>query len=177
MRRLILAGAFVATVWAANYAVNHWGLVSVGFGLMAPAGVYFAGLGFLLRDALQEAAGRVWVVGAILAGALLSYLLGGGGMISGGLVPLAAASAAAFLVSELADFAVYTPLRERTLGGAVGFSQIVGAGLDSLLFLYLAFGPDGLAFWRGQFVGKTLMVLPVVVLLLVARRRASPVTA
>jgi hypothetical protein len=169
--KFLAFGLFVATVYAANRALTEWGVVPVGFGLEAPAGVYFAGLGFLLRDWLHELAGRAWVIVAILTGAALSFALGADATIPGGYVPIAVASAAAFLISELADFSVYTPLRERTLAGAVGASQVVGATVDSLLFLWLAFGSVAL-FW-GQFVGKTLMVLPVVLVLLVRSHRAA----
>ena len=47
----------VATVFAANCAINRFGIVSVGFDLHAPAAVYFAGLAFSLRD-LDIAAGE-----------------------------------------------------------------------------------------------------------------------
>lgn len=167
--KYLAAGLFVATVYAANWALTRWGVVSVGFGLTAPAGVFFAGLGFLLRDWLQELGGRLWVVGAILAGACLSYLLGADAHIPGGHVSIAVASGCAFLLSELADFSVYTPIRERTVAGAVGVSQVVGAAVDSALFLWLAFGSLTL-FW-GQFWGKTLMVLPVVAVLAWRGRR------
>ena len=60
---VIAAIAFVGTVYAANYAVEHWGFVSVGFGLMAPAGVYFAGLAFTLRDIVHRMLGRGAVIG------------------------------------------------------------------------------------------------------------------
>lgn len=58
---------------------------------------------------------------------------------------LALASATAFLLSELADFAVYDRLRKRGLALAVMLSGIVGATLDSLLFSWLAFGTIGWA--------------------------------
>jgi uncharacterized PurR-regulated membrane protein YhhQ (DUF165 family) len=67
------------------------------------------------------------------------------------------ASASAFLVSELADFLVYTPLQKDGLVLAVLASSVVGLVVDSLLFLYLAFG--SLEFIEGQIVGKTWMVL------------------
>ena len=50
------------------------------------------------------------------------------------------ASAAAFLFSELADTAVYTPLARRRLISAVLASSLVGTIIDSTLFLWLAFG-------------------------------------
>lgn len=165
--KLIIAAVFVATVYAANWALTTFGVVPIGFGLRAPAGVFFAGAGFLLRDALHETGGRMWVVGAIVAGALLSWQLGASASIPGGHASIAVASACAFLLSESADFAVYAPLRERSLTSAVGLSQVVGAAVDSALFLWLAFG--SLALFAGQFVGKTLLVLPA--LAIVAGRR------
>jgi len=65
---------------------------------------------------------------------------------------LALASGAAFLLSELADFAVYTPLQRRRLMLAVLLSGIAGAVVDSILFLYLAFG--SLDYLLGQVIGK-----------------------
>ncbi len=105
---LFLAG-YIATIFAANWAIATFGVVPVGFGLEAPAGVYFAGLAFTFRDLVQEKFGRLWTLGAILAGAGLSVLVS---------PEFALASGAAFLFSELADFAVYTPLRERHWLGA-----------------------------------------------------------
>lgn len=151
--------AFVATVFAANWAIQMFGVVPVGFGLMAPAGVYFAGLAFTFRDLTQETLGRRWTVAAIVIGAALSGVLSG---------LLALASGAAFLLSELADFAVYTPLRERHWIGAVAASNIVGLTVDSALFLWLAFG--SLDFLSGQIVGKVTMTVLAVVLLTVWRR-------
>lgn len=171
--KYLAAVLFVGTVYMANWALTQWGTVPVWPGLVAPAGVYFAGLGFLLRDWLQELGGRLWVVGAILAGAFLSFLLGANATIPGGHTSIAVASGCAFLLSELADFSVYTPLRERSLSAAVGLSQVAGATVDSILFLTLAFG--SLALFWGQFVGKTLMVLPAVAVLAVMRAR-KPVT-
>ena len=67
------------------------------------------------------------------------------------------ASGVAFLISEFADLAVYTPLQKRRLVVAVVASSIVGLIVDSIIFLQLAFGSlDHLA---GQIVGKGWMVL------------------
>lgn len=159
---LVTAALYIGTVFAANWAITHVGMVPVGFGLMAPAGVYFAGLAFSLRDLTHESLGRGAVLVAIIAGAVLS----------GWLSPqLALASGAAFLVSELADFAVYTPLRERSWLGAVALSNTVGLTLDSVLFLWLAFG--SLDFLPGQIVGKAVMTILAIVLLGLGRRALS----
>lgn len=169
--KYLTAAAFIGTVIAANWAVETYGIVPIGFGLEAPAGVFFAGLGFLLRDVLHEIGGRVWVVGVIVAGAFLSWWVSTSATIPGGLVPLAVASGCAFLVSEFADFSVYAPLRHKTLAGGVAASQLVGAAVDSALFLYLAFG--SLAFFTGQFVGKSLLVLPAIAVLGVWKVRTA----
>ena len=69
----------------------------------------------------------------------------------------ALASGVAFLVSELADLAVYTPLERRSWIGAVALSNTVGLVVDSMLFLALAFGSQ--EFLAGQVVGKAWMTL------------------
>lgn len=165
---LVATAAFVATVWLANYAVEHWGIVSVGFGLTAPAGVYFVGLAFTLRDIIHRTLGRYVVLGAIVAGSLLSYWVSDAVTLPGGVVSLAVASGIAFLISELADLSVYEPLRTRGWMPAVLASNVVGLLVDSALFLWLAFG--SLAFFWGQAVGKAWMtVLAIPILLLIHR--------
>jgi uncharacterized PurR-regulated membrane protein YhhQ (DUF165 family) len=156
--------AFIACIPAANWMMGHVGTVCIAGGpcllpvfpwgpdnrpLMAPSGVAMVGLALVLRDLVQRRLGRVAGLLAIAAGAALS----------GAVAPpaLVIASTAAFFLSELADFAVYTPLQKRDLVLAVLASSIVGLIVDSLLFLYLAFG--NLDFIAGQIVGKTWMVL------------------
>ncbi len=174
--KYVITAAFISTVYAANWALTKYGVIHLFGGLYAPAGVFFAGIGFTLRCALQEVANRLWVIGAILAGAALSYWLGASTLIPGGHVQIAVASACAFLFSELADWSVYTPLRTKTLAGGITAAQVVGATVDSLLFLWLAFGSVSL-FW-GQFVGKTLCVLPALVLVTAWRaKQRRPVLA
>jgi len=144
---------YIASIFVANWLITHFGLVPVGFGLKAPAGVYVAGLAFILRDVVQDDLGIGWVIYAILAGATVSLTLS---------AHFAIASGAAFLVSELADFAVYTPLRRRSWAAAAVFSNTVGDLVDSALFLWLAFG--SLANVAGLVLGKWYVTLPVVVI-------------
>jgi uncharacterized PurR-regulated membrane protein YhhQ (DUF165 family) len=146
--------AFIACVFGANWAIETFGLVPVGFGLMAPAGVYFAGLTFTFRDLAHESVGRGWVIVAILVGAALSAFVS---------PAFAIASGAAFLVSEMADLAVYSPLRRRNWLGAVAASNTVGLVIDSALFLWLAFG--SLEFLTGQVVGKAWMTVLAIAIL------------
>jgi hypothetical protein len=161
MKYIILVG-YIGVIIAANWSISQWGIITIGFGLMAPAGVYWAGLAFSLRDALHEISGKTWVVGAILVGALLSGLLEDTQRI-------ALASGTAFLVSELADLAVYTPLRKRGKVVALATSNAVGLAIDSALFLWLAFG--SLDFIQGQIVAKAYMTGGVIALMLVWRYR------
>lgn len=172
-RRLALAAAFVATVYAANWALEQYGLIELPvIGWMAPAGVFFAGLGFGLRDALHEAGGRSWVFACIAIGAGLSYWVSDGVTIPGGHASIAVAGGIAFALSELADFAIYAPLRDRQWIGAVVLSNLVGAVIDSALFLWLAFGAaDAMG---GQVLGKALMILPALPVVWEVRRRALP---
>ncbi|KAB2587487.1 VUT family protein [Streptomyces arboris] len=152
--------AYIATIPAANLAVSHFGVVPVGFGYTAPAGVYMVGLALVLRDLAREAAGRSAVLTAIAIGTLLSYLLADPN--------LATASAIAFAVAEIMDFAVYEPLRQRGLLLAMLASNAVGLLADSLLFLQLAFG--SLDYLPGQILGKTWMTLAAVTTLTLLRR-------
>ena len=156
--------AFIACIPAANWMIGNVGTVCVPQGpclvpvspwgpggqpLMAPSGVLMIGLALVLRDMVQRRLGRSVAITAIVAGAALS----------GAVAPpqLIVASAAAFLLSELADFAVYTPLQSRGLMLAVLASSVVGLVVDSVLFLWLAFG--SLDYVAGQILGKLWMVL------------------
>jgi uncharacterized PurR-regulated membrane protein YhhQ (DUF165 family) len=171
----VLAVAYVLTILLANYAITHWGrapafpggpyTVPVWPGVDAPSGVLFAGLAFTFRDLTQEWLGRKVVIAAILVGALLSWLVTSNR-------DLAVASAVAFLFSELVDFAVYQPFRERRWLLAVALSNVAGLIVDSLLFLQLAFG--SLQFWQGQVIGKFWMTVLAVLVLLALRRWVIP---
>lgn len=169
MKPLAAFLAFAATIPAANWLIGNVGttcvpdgpcLVPVGFGLMAPSGVLMIGLALVLRDWLHELAGWWWAFMAVLAGGLLSGLV----------APweLALASAAAFTMSEMADLLVYAPLRAKSRHLAVMASGIVGAIVDSILFLHIAF--DSLDHLGGQVVGK-LYASAAVALFLWARGR------
>jgi uncharacterized PurR-regulated membrane protein YhhQ (DUF165 family) len=151
---------YISTIFVANLAIERFGLVPVGFGLYAPAGVYFVGLAFTFRDLLQDRKGKAHVSFAIIVGALLSALVS---------PQFAAASGVAFLVSEAADFAIYTPLREKNWILGVALSNVAGLVLDSALFLIIAFG--SLEFMPGQVLGKAYMTALAVLLLWFVRRQ------
>jgi queuosine precursor transporter len=156
---LAAAAALLGTTLLANWLIVTFGLVPVGFGLLAPAGVFAAGLAFTLRDVVHRCLGPWAVMTAILIGAALSLLVS---------PAFAVASAAAFLTSELMDLAVFTPLHRRSWLGAVIASNTVGLVVDSIVFLTLAFG--SLHFLAGQVVGKAWVTAATVVLIVGGRR-------
>lgn len=156
-------GSYVASIVAANVTLQLVGLIPVGFGLMAPAGVLWAGAALTLRDLVQDRLGRRAVLAAIVGGAALSWLVS---------PAFAVASGTAFLISESVDFAVYTPLRHRWWTVAVAVSNTVGLVVDSALFLWLAFG--SLDFLAGQIVGKLYVTAATVVVLWYRRRGLRP---
>lgn len=130
MNARLIAGVvgLLAAIVGANYLTSTYGLVT-WLGLTATAGTWVAGFAFVARDTIHEAGGKRWVVSVIIIGALLSAILS---------PRLALASGIAFLLSELADFAVYTPLRNRSRTAAAILSNTVGAVVDTIVFLTLA---------------------------------------
>jgi queuosine precursor transporter len=167
---IVFVALFALTIPAANWLIGHAGtvcqpagpcLIPVAPGLMAPSGVMMAGAALVLRDLVQRRLGAAASSLAILAGAILSASLAPPALV--------VASAAAFLLSEFADLAVYTPLVRRGLIVAVVASSVVGLVVDSVVFLWLAFG--SLDFLLGQIVGKAWMVLLSIPFVAWLRRR------
>lgn len=148
-RRLaIAAGAFVACAALSNVLTSHYGIVEVGFGLVASAGTFTAGLALGARDLIQRWGGRRASLIAIAVGSVLSLLVGAAGRI-------ALASCVAFAVSESVDLLVYSRARRKGgHNGAVLASNTVAAPIDTLVFLAIAGFPFGLAAIAGQMVGK-----------------------
>lgn len=162
---------FALTIPLANWLIGNVGTMCIPngpcmvpvdfglFGLMAPSGVLVVGAALVLRDVVHERLGAMWALAAIAVGAVLSAFLSAPALVL--------ASVAAFVLAELADFAVYAPLRKRHLTGAVLASGVVGAVVDSAVFLWLAFG--SFAFIEGQIVGKLWMTVAAAGALYVAR--------
>jgi queuosine precursor transporter len=107
---------FCVTIPAANWMIGHAGeacsasspcVAPVAPGVMAPCDVLMIGAALVLRELTQRRLGVEFGIASIVAG----------GALSAGLAPgaLVFASATAFLLSELADFAVYSPLARRRL--------------------------------------------------------------
>jgi uncharacterized PurR-regulated membrane protein YhhQ (DUF165 family) len=166
----IYLAAIALCIPTANWMIGNVGkfcvpdgpcVIPVAPGLTAPSGVLMIGLALVLRDLVQRNLGVKWAAGAVVVGAALSTFVAPPALVI--------ASASAFLLSELADLAVYTPLQKKRLVLAVFASSVVGLVIDSAVFLYLAFG--NLDFIAGQIVGKVWMVLAALQVIHFMRRR------
>lgn len=157
------AGTLLASIIVANWATTRFGFVPVGFGFAATAGTFAAGFALAARDATQDLLGKPKMLAVLAIGAVLSYLIAD---------PfIATASAVAFAVAELLNFAVYTPLRNRSKLGdrrwaaAVTASSLTGALADTVIFLAIAFGWAAvLPALAGQLVGKAWATLAYLIL-------------
>ncbi len=167
---IIFLVGFGLCIPAANWFIGNVGtvcppdspcLIPVAPGVMAPSGVVMIGLAFVLRDLVQRRVGVRWAAVAVALGAGLSAFFAPPALVL--------ASGMAFLFSETADLAVYTPLQRRRLLLAVFASSVVGLVVDSILFLYLAFG--SLEFLPGQVIGKAGMVVLTLPFIVLLRRR------
>jgi uncharacterized PurR-regulated membrane protein YhhQ (DUF165 family) len=171
MLKFAAFGLFGATIPIANWLIGNVGncipngpcLIPVGFGLMAPSGVLMIGVALVLRDWLHELAGWRWSFLAVFIGAVLSLLFSP--------PALAIASATAFLLAETLDLVIYSKLRNRGKPLAVLASQIVGAAMDSILFVLIAFG--SLDFSAGTTLAKIYAGALVAALLWAKSRRQS----
>ena len=162
--------AYIGSIFMANWFIGHIGqqlapngphVIQVWPGIYAPSGVLWVGVALVMRDIVQFFLGRRIAVVAMLVGAVLSYFVA---------PSLALASATAFLLSESADLFVYTPMiRRRWVVPAVFCSSTVGLVVDSVVFLFLAFG--SLEFIEGQIIGKFWMTCVAAAVIWFLRRR------
>lgn len=136
--------AYLACLPLANCVMGSWGtvcltggtcLIPVAPDLLTPSGTLVPGLALVLRDLVQIHLGRTWALTAIVLGTELAWVLAPMDVI----VP----SAAAFLVSEMADLAVFDLLKRQTTPVRVAASNLVGLVVDSAVFVALAFGDFG----------------------------------
>lgn len=169
MNRYAYLLGYFATIPLANLMISNIGtecipngpcIIPVGFGLTAPSGVLMVGAALVLRDKVQEDFGAKTSFAALILAFVLSYLIAN--------PYVAIASAAAFLISELSDFSIYTYLRQKSRELAIAASGIVGALLDSAIFLFIAFG--SLEFIAGQVLAKGAISIAVATILKIKRR-------
>ena len=118
--------AYVASIVLVNWLFDVLPVIETPLGAWPPASI-IVGFVLILRDLAQREVGH-YVLLAMLAAGIITYVM---------VDPfIALASVAAFLVSETADWLVYTvtkrPLRDRILA-----SSAVSSPLDSVVFLGL----------------------------------------
>lgn len=123
---MMWVAAYVASIVLVNWLFDVLPIIETPLGAWPPASIV-VGFVLILRDLAQREIGH-YVLIAMLAAGLLTYVM---------VDPfIAFASVSAFLVSEIADWIVYTvtrrPLRDRILA-----SSAVGSPLDSVVFLGL----------------------------------------
>lgn len=119
--------AYVALIVAVNYGFTVVPLVPTPWGDMFPPMSLAVGLVFVARDFAQREAGH-WVIGAMLVGGVISYFMAS--------PYVAIASVSAFLVSETADWIVYTWTR-RPFAQRILISSVISTPIDSAVFLYM----------------------------------------
>ncbi len=117
--------AYVVLIVAVNYGFTVSPMVALPGGEQWPPISLLVGFIFVARDFAQREIGHRVIIAMLIAGGL-SYVMAD---------PfVAAASVAAFLISEFADWAVYSftgrPFAQRVL-----LSSAVGTPLDSIVFL------------------------------------------
>ena len=139
-----LVGLYIAAIVGVNYGFVHVPLVDLGPLGMWPPMSLLVGFVFILRDYAQRSVGH-WVIPGMAAGAVLSYILAS---------PfVAVASATAFAISELINWAVYTTSKKRTFvhradseqmqaaqmfdDMVIVLSSVISTPLDSAVFLIM----------------------------------------
>ena len=144
---------YLGSIVVANLLVMNFGIIQVA-GLSFPAGAVAVGFTFTARDLVQRRFGKwgcwIWMLVASGISAVFSPTL-------------ALASLGAFIVAEGLDWAVFTASPLSFRGRAI-VSNLVGTPLDSIIFVYLAFGPIWDAMW-GQTIIKLASSLLIVFLM------------
>lgn len=124
----LLVGLYVAAMVTANLLVWWFGP------WFSPINSFLLiGLDLTLRDVLHDRLTKWQMLGVILAGGAITWAA------NPSAAHIAIASATAFGLSALADWATYAKLRARSWFVRSNGSNIVGAAVDSLVFPTLAF--------------------------------------
>lgn len=146
---IVVSGAYIAAVTAANLLVARYGPTVTIINAFA-----LIGLDLALRDYLHDAwqARRATKMGAlILAAGIISYAANP----AAGRIALA--SLIAFTIAATADWFIYHQLRGKHWFKRANASNTVGAAVDSIAFPILAFGwPPLIPIIVGQFIAKAL---------------------
>lgn len=149
---VLLVIVYLAAITAANLAVAWFGPAAAPW-----IALVLIGLDLTCRDVLHDrwTHGRTWkMAGLILGGSAASWGINQVALDIPNVGRVAAASAVSFLLASSADWLVYQLAQRRPWWQRVNGSNVVGALVDSLAFLPLAFGQVLPGPMAGQFVAK-----------------------
>jgi uncharacterized PurR-regulated membrane protein YhhQ (DUF165 family) len=133
VRILVSVGTYVASIIMVNWlfapaqlvqGITFW---STPFGDLFLANLV-VGFVFVLRDYAQREIGHRVLLATLIAGIITYFMVDPG---------IAVASVTAFVLSEMADWAIYSFTR-RPLQSRILISSLVAVPLDTLAFQYLA---------------------------------------
>jgi uncharacterized PurR-regulated membrane protein YhhQ (DUF165 family) len=123
--RIPFTALYIALIVLVNWAFVVVEPIRLPGGVIWPPMTVVVGLIFVVRDFAQREIGH-YVLGAMGIGVLLSYFMAG--------PDVAMASVTAFLISEIADWAVYSftklPLSQRVI-----WSSVISTPIDTFVFL------------------------------------------
>lgn len=143
----MLVSIYLAAIVLANLSVAYFGPVAV-----IPNAFLFIALDLVSRDRLHDrwqGSGLMWRMAALIAtGSVLSWL------INRNAGPIALASFVAFAAAATVDTLMYHALRRRSWMVKVNGSNIPAAIVDSVVFLWLAFGVGALVLAPLQVLAK-----------------------
>ena len=154
---------YIGMIVAVNYGFSVTPLVALPDGTMWPPMSLAVGFIFVIRDFAQREVGHR-VLLAMLVGAVLSYLMAD--------PYVAIASAAAFLVSEIADWVVYT-ITKRPLSDRILLSSLISTPIDSVVFL----GLIGHLSFAGVVAMTVSKLIGALIVTWLVRRRESALNA
>ena len=162
---------FALAILASNWLLHTFGLFHIPIlGWLCPWGTVAAAISWPARDILSRASGPVWGpwigLGAVFVGAGLALAFA---------PSLAVASALGYLASEGTDWGIFWALggQRRQYSLAFGVSVTVAAVVDSIVFLYVAGIPWGVAGPGLLVVKLTIVVAAFVLNTLVLRRKVA----
>jgi len=147
---LFWAAIYIGLIVLVNWLFIVVQPVDMGGGEMWPPVALVVGLIFIARDFAQRVIGH-WVLAAMLVAGVLSYFLAD---------PFVAyASVAAFAISELADWLVYS-FTKRSFAQRILFSSVLATPLDTIVFLGIMgwlSAPAVLAMTASKLVGALIV--------------------
>jgi len=116
---------YITLIAIVNWAFVVMEPIRLPGGVIWPPMTILVGFVFVVRDFAQREIGH-YILGAMGIGVVLSYFMAS--------PQVAFASAVAFLISEMADWAVYT-FTSRPLSQRVIWSSVISTPIDTFVFL------------------------------------------